>query len=90
MNLVIITNARFTKEPDVRYTTGENHMAIARNLRVARARTGLSQKELAKSSGVCETTISFLESGKHEMIRMSTLQKLADVLGVPIEELIEE
>lgn len=67
-----------------------NHMAIARNLRVARARTGLSQKELAKRSGVCETTISFLESGKHEMIRMSTLQKLADVLGVPIEELIEE
>ena len=30
MNLVIITNARFTKEPDVRYTTGENSMAIAR------------------------------------------------------------
>ena len=30
MNLVIITNARFTKEPDVRYTTGENTMAIAR------------------------------------------------------------
>ena len=30
MNLVIITNARFTKEPEVRYTTGENSMAIAR------------------------------------------------------------
>lgn len=30
MNLVIITNARFTKEPDVRYTTGENTIAIAR------------------------------------------------------------
>ena len=30
MNLVIITNARFTKEPDVRYTTGENTMAVAR------------------------------------------------------------
>ena len=30
MNLVIITNARLTKEPDVRYTTGENTMAVAR------------------------------------------------------------
>lgn len=30
MNLVIITNARLTKEPDVRYTAGENTMAIAR------------------------------------------------------------
>lgn len=30
MNLVIITNARLTKDPDVRYTTGENTMAVAR------------------------------------------------------------
>lgn len=30
MNLVIITNARLTKQPDVRYTTGENTMAVAR------------------------------------------------------------
>ena len=67
-----------------------NHMSVARNLRVARARLGLSQKELAEKSGVCEATISFLESAKHEMIRMSTLQKLADVLGVPVEELLAE
>ena len=30
MNLVIITNARLTKEPNVRYTTGENPMVVAR------------------------------------------------------------
>lgn len=30
MNLVIITNARFTKEPEVRYSQGDNSMAIAR------------------------------------------------------------
>ena len=30
MNLVILTNARFTKDPDVRYAQGDNTMAIAR------------------------------------------------------------
>lgn len=61
---------------------------VAMNVRVARARVGLSQKELADKSGVCETTISFIENGKQEMIRMSTLQKLAEVLKVDIEELL--
>ena len=61
---------------------------VAMNVRVARARVGLSQKELADKSGVCETTISFIENGKQEMIRMSTLSKLAQVLEVDIEELL--
>ena len=62
---------------------------VAMNVRVARARVGLSQKELADKSGVCETTISFIENGKQEMIRMSTLQKLAEVLGVDVGQLLE-
>ena len=62
---------------------------IAMDVRVARARAGLSQKELAEKSGVCETTISFIENGKQETIRMSTLQKLAEVLGVDVGQLIE-
>lgn len=67
-----------------------NRSAVAKNLRVARAKFGLSQKELAEKSGVCEATISFVESAKHKSIRMSTLQKLADALGVPIEEMLAE
>lgn len=30
MNLVILSNARLTNDPDIRYSTGENSMAIAR------------------------------------------------------------
>lgn len=30
MNLVVITNARFTRNPDIRYSQGEKSMAIAR------------------------------------------------------------
>ena len=62
---------------------------VAVNLRVFRAKAKLSQKELAEKSGVCETTISFIENGKQEMIRMSTLQKLAEVLGVDVGQLLE-
>lgn len=62
---------------------------VAVNLRVCRAKAKLSQKELAEKSGVCETTISFIENGKQEMIRMSTLQKLAEVLGVDVGQLLE-
>ena len=63
---------------------------IAKNLRVARAKCGLSQKDLAKKSGVCETTISFLENGKHGLIRMATLSKLANALGVDVEVLLKD
>lgn len=62
---------------------------VAVNLRVCRAKAKLSQRELAEKSGVCETTISFIENGKQEMIRMSTLQKLAEVLGVDVGQLLE-
>lgn len=67
-----------------------NHKAVAKNIRVARARLGLSQKELAEKSGVNEATISFLENAKHGIIRMSTLTKLANVLGLDVEELFAE
>lgn len=63
---------------------------IAENLRVARAKSDCSQKDLAKRSGVCETTISFLENGKQSSIRMSTLSKLAKALNVEIETLLKE
>lgn len=61
---------------------------VAMNIRVARAKKGMSQKELTDKSGVCETTISFIENGKQDMIRMSTLQKLALALEVDVEELL--
>ena len=66
-----------------------DYEAVARNVRVERAKMGWSQKDLARMSGVCETTISFIESAKHSMIRMSTLAKLAEALQVEVEELLK-
>lgn len=65
-----------------------NYEAIAKNIRVARARKGWSQIELADKSGLSEATISFIENGKQKLVRMSTLQKLAVALEMDIEELL--
>lgn len=65
-----------------------DYKVIATNVRVARAKKGWSQIELAEKSGVCETTISFIENGKQELVRMSTLQKLALALEVDVAELL--
>lgn len=67
-----------------------NYNAIARNIRVARAKMGYSQKQLAIRSGVCEATISFIENAKHKLIRISTLNKLAYVLQVDLEDLLKD
>jgi transcriptional regulator with XRE-family HTH domain len=58
-------------------------------LRELRRRKGLSQKDLAGKSGVGQDTISGIESGRHQA-RPSTLRKLADALGVEVEDLFRE
>jgi transcriptional regulator with XRE-family HTH domain len=58
-------------------------------LRELRRRKGLSQKDLAKKSGIGQDSISGIESGRHQA-RPSTLRKLADALGVEVEDLFRE
>lgn len=50
------------------------------NLRAARLRVGLSQREAARRSGVSQQTISFAEAGKHTPTG-ATLASLLDVYG---------
>jgi transcriptional regulator with XRE-family HTH domain len=49
----------------------------------------LSRKELAKQSDVNESTIYRAESGQTKL-RPSTVRKLAQALGVPPDELVNE
>jgi DNA-binding XRE family transcriptional regulator len=53
--------------------------AIARGFITRRIKAGLTQKELAKRSGVRMETISRLESGKH-IPRQETIVRLDDAL----------
>lgn len=57
------------------------------NLKTARERRGLSQKDIAESIGVAKSTYSLYESGNREP-NVQTIKKIADVLNVSADELL--
>lgn len=57
------------------------------NLKAARERKGLSQKEIAESVGVAKSTYSLYESGNREP-NVQTIKKIADALNVTADELL--
>ncbi len=61
---------------------------IANNLKRIRNVKGFKQEELATKAGLSRVAYSSIESAKSEP-RVSNLQRLADALGVSIEELIK-
>lgn len=63
---------------------GEN---FNENLKIARERKGLSQKDLAENIGVAKSTYSLYESGNREP-NVQTIKKIADVLEVSADELL--
>jgi len=56
-------------------------------LRVARETKLLTQQELADISGINRSTISQLEAGTRSA-HLRTIRRLAEVLGVPAQELL--
>ena len=61
---------------------------LARNLRAARARAGLSQEALSSRARLHRTEISLLERGERDP-RLSTIVRLAQAMGVPTCDLFE-
>ena len=58
-----------------------------RNLKIARIKKGLNQRELSKISNVGLTSITKIEKYGIETVTVSTLRKLANSLDVNITEL---
>ena len=58
------------------------------NLQTLRRRRFLTQKELGEQIGVTYQTIQTWESGKAQP-RLRHIPRLAEVLGVPTDELLE-
>lgn len=56
------------------------------NLKEARIKKGLSQKEVADNIGVAKSTYSLYESGNREP-NVQTIKKIADFLGISADEL---
>ncbi|ETW95411.1 MAG: hypothetical protein ETSY1_30755 [Candidatus Entotheonella factor] len=68
----------------------ESNLAVRIGKRVLQLRKaqGLTQDQLADSSGVPQGTISRLERGVSGDVQISTVDKLAMALGVSIEVLL--
>ena len=58
------------------------------NLKIARVTKGLTQKELAELVGVSSSTINRIETGR-QVIKVDMLNKLANVLDISVNELLE-
>ena len=63
--------------------------AFAAEMRVARARRGVTQSELAKSAGMSRATIARLEAGERS-VDMSQLFLLCEALGVDPGDILNE
>ena len=61
---------------------------ISKNLRKLRKNKGLSQEKLARLADVANNTIIKIEAGKNKNPTLDTLKKIAKVLKVSIDELI--
>lgn len=57
------------------------------NLKEARLKSGISQKDLAENIGVAKSTYSLYESGKREP-NMDTIKKIASSLNVSADTLL--
>jgi transcriptional regulator with XRE-family HTH domain len=57
------------------------------NLKVARVKKGLTQKELGELVGVSSNTLCRIETGK-QIPKVDMLLKLAEILEVSAEELL--
>lgn len=57
------------------------------NLKIARERKGISQKDMAENIGVAKSTYSLYESGNREP-NVQTIKKIADILNVSADELL--
>ena len=77
--------------PSVRYHNGVPHEVMGQLLkkvplhRAWREFLGLTQKDVAKKAGITQAALSQLEKAKK--IRKSTAQKLADAMGLTVDQI---
>jgi transcriptional regulator with XRE-family HTH domain len=63
---------------------------VGRRVRRERRLAGLTQVELAEKAGLSEDAVWRLEVGRARHPRISTIRKIAEVLGVEVRDLIDE
>ncbi len=63
---------------------------LSENIRKLRKKKGISQDKLAKLADVTLTTLVKIESGVNDNPTIKTLKKIADALGVSLDELVKQ
>lgn len=66
-----------------------NQSKIAENMKIYRAKRGISQTELSELADVTYHTIIKIESGVNKNPTIETLGKIAKTLGVGVDDLIK-
>jgi len=64
-------------------------LQIGVQIRAAREHAGLTQETIALRSGIRITTVSDIEQG-HRAAQIDTLIRMADAIGVPLEDLVRQ
>jgi DNA-binding XRE family transcriptional regulator len=64
-------------------------MLESNKVKKLREKLGLSQEKLARLADVSNNTIINIESGKQTNPTIETVKKIADALGVSIEDLVK-
>lgn len=61
-------------------------------MKIARVKKGISQKQLSEISNLSSSTISNIESGSKSIdcVSFGTLKKISEALDISIDELIKE
>ncbi len=62
---------------------------IGKNIKKYRQQLGISQDKLSKLAGMTFHTITKIESGATTDPRIETVKKIADALGVSIDDLMK-
>lgn len=73
-------------------TISNNHMSnqeLSKNLKKLRDKKGFSQDRLAKLTDVANNTVIKIEQGENKNPTLETLKKLANALGVSLDDLIK-
>lgn len=65
-----------------------NQSKIAVNIKKYRAERNISQSELSELAGVTYHTITKIESGANKNPTIETLRRIAQALGVGVDDLI--
>ena len=64
--------------------------AIAKNIKKYRDKLGISQDKLSKLAGITLHTLTKIESGATPDPRIETMRKIAEGLGVGVDDLLKQ